>query len=493
MSILYPWMFFFLIPLFLLYINNPKESDKQKKRQTTLLYLSLFFIIISLSRVVIQEVPNEQKFDGDEFIIALDISYSMQAKDLKPSRYEAAKESIKKILTTQSKNRFSIFVFTTNTMLISPPTTDTTISLMALNSLEPKYILTKGTSLSNLIKTISKLPLKKKKLLIFSDGGEQKNIDEIVKLCKKNHIMPYIVATGTTKGSVLKKGFKSIKDSQQNLVISKINPMLKDWANRCGGRYYELQDSSVNIPYQIISDIKLDKILNTKTTIKVKNNKELFYIPLLLAIMLFFLAITKLHQLYIVVIALFLPHPAHSSMVDFYHLNRANEFFKHSKYIQSADEFSKLSPSIQSYYNQGVAYYKAKKYKIAMEYFSQIKSSDKKIKQKLFYNMGNCAMRLKKYNRAKIYYQKALSIGYDEDSFYNLCLIYKLKLKQTKDLSKSLPKQSSKKQTQASQKKQKAKNKKQKKQQKRTNPKYKLGYKAYELINKGYTDEKSPW
>ncbi len=516
MSVLYPWIFFFLIPLLLLYKGEPIEPDKKKKLQKSLLYISLFFILLSVSRPVITNTLSEQKFSSEEFIIALDASYSMQGDDLKPNRYSVAKKNIKKILDTLKTNRFCIFVFTTNTMLISPPTTDTDISMMALNSLEPKYILTKGTSLLNLIKTISKIPYDKKNLLIFSDGGEDKELSKLINLCKTNNIIPYIVATGSSDGVLLRKNSKIIKDTYNNLIISKINPILKDFALKSGGRYYELKNSSTNVAQQIISDIKSSKDKNKQNNIKVQSFKELFYIPLIFAIISFFIAVTKLHQLYIFLPFVFLPHQLHSSILDFYHLNKANNLFKEAKYIQSAKEFSKLSPSIESYYNQGVAYYKAKRYRVAIEYFSQIKSKNKKIKQKLLYNMGNCAIKLKRYDRAKIYYKKALNLGYDEDSFYNLLLIYKLALEQKDDLSNLLPKQNSKKQTNASKKNKTSssassskqqtqqssagsgsKNKKTKQtvqknnQQSKSN--YKLGYKAYELINKGYTDEKRPW
>ncbi len=70
-------------------------------------------------------------------------------------------------------------------MLISPPTTDSTISMMALNSLEPKYILTKGTSLLSLFQSIAKTSYKQKNLIIFTDGGEDKDLASLVDICKK--------------------------------------------------------------------------------------------------------------------------------------------------------------------------------------------------------------------------------------------------------------------------------------------------------------------
>lgn len=521
MTFLYPWVLFGLIPLYFLYKSDKKE--KENRRQKKLLYAALFFILLALSRPVIINAPSEQKFDAKDYIIALDASFSMQADDLKPSRYEVAKKNIAHILRTLNKDRFSIFAFTSNAMLISPPTTDSAISMMALNSLKPKYILTKGTSLPSLFKTIAKTSYKQKNLIIFTDGGEDRDLSKLIKLCKKNSIIPYIVAAASNSGTTLKKDEKPILDNNKNLVISKINPLLKSLATKCNGKYYELSTNK-DIADEIIADIqKQDSSIKSAT--KVLSYKELFIFPLFIALMSFFLSVTKLHQLFVFVPLLFLPYPSHAAVLfDFYHNVKAKEAYQGKKFLSAAQEFQKFSPSPLSYYNSAVSYYRAKKYKKAAALFSQIKSTDPRLKQKIFYNLGNCAVKLKKYNRAKKYYQQALALGFDKDAFYNLSLLYKLNVKEQKNLANELQKKniqkkqtskekqnekkdasksgSSKSNQKASQKSSgSGKNNKKKKKQNqnlqlvkhKNKSNYKLGYKAYELINKGYTNEKHPW
>jgi Ca-activated chloride channel family protein len=520
MTLLYPWVLFGLVPLYFFYKSDRKEQES--KRQKNLLYTALFFTLLALTRPVIINTPSEQKFDAKDYIIALDASFSMQADDLEPSRYEVAKKNIAHILKELNKDRFSIFAFTSNAMLISPPTTDNAISMMALNSLEPKYILTKGTSLLSLFETIAKISYKQKNLIIFTDGGEDKELTKLINICKKNTIVPYIVATGSKSGTTLKKEGKPILDSNKNLVISRINPLLEPLAKECGGKYYEL-NTNKDISGEIIADIKKQDNSMQSTT-KVLSYKELFIFPLFIALLSFFLSVTKLHQLFVFLPLLFLPYPVHAtSLFDFYHNSQAKQAYKSKKFMHAAQEFQKLSPSPTSYYNSATAYCKAKNYKKAAALFSQIKSTDPILKQKIFYNLGNCAVKLKKYNQAKKYYQKALALGFDKDAFYNLSLLYTLNLKETKNLSDMLAKK--KKQNKQNKKEQQnkenktnksassntnqkasqkssgsgknSKKKKEKQNLQRTKHKnksqYKLGYKAYELINKGYTNEKHPW
>jgi Ca-activated chloride channel family protein len=135
--------------------------------------------------------------------------------------------------------------------------------------------------------------------------------------------------------------------------------------------------------------------------------------------------------------------------------------------------------------------------------------------------MGNAAFLLKKYDKAKQLYINALLLGEDKDALYNLNLIKRLHLKSHTDVAKMLPKKEPQQEKKATNKQEKKNSKKAKasagssgsskqsstgnsqtkKQQtqrktKQTRPKannYKLGYKVYEQINKGYSNEKEPW
>ena len=185
MSFLNSWIFFALIPLYFLYKKDSKtakstlfmQENRSETKQGKLLFLTLAFLIVALARPVLQNSLEEEKFDAQEYIIALDASYSMQADDVQPSRYEAAKTLIKELIHSHPKDRFSLLAFTSNTLLISPPTTDGTISTMALDALDPANILTKSTELKQLFETVSKMPLQKKNLIIFSDGGDETDVD----------------------------------------------------------------------------------------------------------------------------------------------------------------------------------------------------------------------------------------------------------------------------------------------------------------------------
>ena len=534
MEILHLWTFVLLMPLYLLYKQEIQRLDTEAlvddtalgKRQIKLLFLALMFIVLGLSRPVITTSKVDEKFDSQEFIVAIDASFSMQAEDLKPTRYKVAKEAVAKLLHSRPMDRFSLFAFTSNALLISPPTTDTAISLMALNALEPRYILSKSTNLKSLLERIASSSFKEKKLIVFTDGGDEKDLNALSKICQDNAIVLYIVATGSERGASLRKDGKLIKDQYSSLVISRINPILKELAIQSGGKYYELTTSELSVIDKLSDDLANKQ--KEEASVSVSSYMDLYYLPLFIAIVLFLLAVTNLHQrsLLLLLLMVGVPDTTRAGTFDFYYIGKGMEHFKAKEYDASAESFTKVSASTISYYNIGVAYYKAGKYKDAMRYFGAIETKDKNLKQHLFYNMGNCAVRLERYDRAMRYYAQALTLGEDEDTRYNLQLLQKLHLNNKVNVTDMLPqkdpvtkKSSSKKlDTTQDDKKEgqnsnansnqqsdqssagsgsskKGETKKAQKVQESTPSKsdYKVGYKLYELINKGYTDEKEPW
>ncbi len=520
MLFLESWAFFGIVPLALLY---RRFSRSERTRQIRLLFASALFMLIALARPVIDNSYVEERFDAHDYIVAIDTSYSMMADDLPPSRYTRAKAAIKKLFALHPKDRFTLFAFTSNALLISPPTTDTAVSTMALEALNPEYILTKSTSLASLFKTVAKLPMKRKDLVLFSDGGDEHDIAALAKIARENGIVLFIVATATQKGAALKKEGRYIKDNSGAIVISKTNPMLPDLADATGGRYYRLADAgSVET---LSKELRNDRTRKEKT--RVKSYRELFYFPLLVALVLFLLAVTRLHRRLTLptFVLLLLPHTAEAGMFDVYYIGQARSQYEQGEYKAAAEAFEKLTPSVESYYNTANAWYKAGRYKKALQYYSQIRTPDPALKRNIYYNMGNCAAKLERYDLAERYYVYALNLGEDADALFNLNLLRRLKPPSKKDLSDMLPPkggESAKKQRAHAPSKQKqerqnaggaeksgraaskqsnasgsggksgqkaaakAKNNRQK-------TPYRFSYKAYERINKGYTDEKEPW
>ena len=519
MSFLNPWAFLMIGIVLWIF-----KDIVVLKSQNRVILVTLILALIALARPIITNEITKEKFVAHEYILALDASFSMNMDDIKPSRYKLAKQNIISLLNKNTNDMFSIFAFTTNPLLISPPTTDHNIAISALDALTQEYILTKGTSLTTLLEQISKLEQKHKSLIIFSDGGEENDVDALLSIAHKNSITINIVATGSKNGTILKKDNKAIKDVDAHLIISRVNPILKTLASGTKGFYIELDADHKDISLEIQTYLDKQNLDAQKLDADIVSYKELYFIPLFIAFVLLLTSLTKF-QKYIPFLALLLfvsPNfDTSASMLDFYHKKVAQEAYKDKNYTLAIKEFKKLTPSKYSYISIANSYYKNKEYKNAMRYYSMIKSKNKKIKSIVFYNMANSASRLKKYKRAKTLYKQSLALNYTKEAYENLLKIIKLEPKT--DVSAMLPHVDSKKVKNISQKQeQKQDDKKQqssssksqqkaskatqgggsnskKKKDAKTSQKqgdknrYKMGYNAYELINKGYLDEKRPW
>jgi len=159
MNLLYPHFLWLAIPLVLLWIRGTKKIEMRIH-----LWI-LMLIVLALVRPVKEGELQQAEIEGRDIIIALDVSYSMQADDLKPNRYTFAKKTIQHLLALNPTDNIMLIAFTTNPLLLSPPTTDHALISVALENLNPEYILTKGTSLEKLFQKIVSFSTSSKNLI----------------------------------------------------------------------------------------------------------------------------------------------------------------------------------------------------------------------------------------------------------------------------------------------------------------------------------------
>ena len=177
MSFLNGAVLWLLLPLIAYVIKGKKQNLSQYLR-----WVVLALLIVAMARPALSESKSSKKVEAQSLIFALDLSRSMSAKDIKPSRRVASQESIKAFLKQNQNDQIALVGFTINPLLLSPPTTDHKLVALALENLNSDYILTKGTDLNRLFKKIAKFSDKEKKVVLFSDGGDEPIGDELVEL-----------------------------------------------------------------------------------------------------------------------------------------------------------------------------------------------------------------------------------------------------------------------------------------------------------------------
>ena len=511
MTLLYPSFLWLLIPLAIL-------LWKHTNKIVHLVHIIiLMLILLSLARPVQEQSLQLSSIQAKDIIIALDVSYSMRAKDLLPTRYEFAKETIKVLLEKNPSDNIMLMAFTTNPLLLSPPTTDHALINIALQSLNPEFILTKGTSLEKLFIHLSSMQLSQKNLILITDGGEESDVNKLIPLLIDTDVSLTILALGSKQGTTIEnKDGSLLKDKQGNLVISRINPLLEDLAYGAKGTYLSASSSSAATANSLNNILRKN---NTKAEIikKIQHHyAERYQWPLLLALILFLMLHTRAIKYLFILFTLF-GLQVQASFIDTYHLNQAYKSYDKQDFSTVKEHLKKIQTrSLQSQITLANAYYKEGKYTQAIKVYKSIQSTSAKIKQQLYYNIANAYTKLEAYDKAKTYYTKALQLGDDEDAAHNLACIALLHDRKEGALgiahpksqggasSKSEMKEDKKKKTQEEDASssgsggggEKSMQKDQKKNRLPMNVHAKpqpLGSKVYELINKGYIHENHPW
>ncbi len=503
MSFLNAYFLWILLPLAVYLFRGKKKQSLQQY----LRWVALLFLVFAIARPVLVQHSNKETLPAHSIIIALDLSVSMNANDIKPSREKASRETIKALLEENLYDQISLIGFTTNPLLLSPSTTDHKLVAMALDAMKSEYLLTKGTKLKKLLKKVAQFPDQEKILLLFSDGGDEQVDEALVDFANESNIKVLVIAMATQSGSTISdKNEEVLKDKAGHIVVSKFNSSVGALGKVVP---FEGVESTVS---NIQKWIEEQKNLEDGVTRESHNYFELFFIPTFLALLFFFLSATRFSLKVVALLAL-LNIPLQAG-----NLHSAYEHYENEEYTATLEELSDIEPkTLESQLALGNTYYKLKKYKKAKSVFKTLKSTNPKIKQQLLYALGNCEAKMAYYEKAKNYYVKALQLGEDNDTLHNLELVIFFKDRDSSKVGFTNPnsaqasnntteleeteeeKPSSRKDEKSGSsggggsKKNKNSTVKVVKSTEASKSKREMSSKAYDLINEGYIREQKPW
>jgi Ca-activated chloride channel family protein len=239
-----------------------------------LFLVALILIIFALARPKYGNETRTVINESSEIIVALDVSRSMLAEDLKPSRLEKAKMMILRVIEENPGEKIGVIVFSGTAMWQCPMTYDLQAVKLFLKTVTTDVLSFGGTQISNAIllasRAVSNLNSSSgKAMLLISDGeNHDSKIKEAVNAAKKVGLKIISVGIGTHEGSPIPLRDKTgsirdyIRDRNGQVVISKVNSvLLKNAAEETGGKYFD--SSNKDISNTLIQAIRnLDKHAN---------------------------------------------------------------------------------------------------------------------------------------------------------------------------------------------------------------------------------------
>ena len=292
------FIIFYLIYIVRLLRINSSISVSFKGVITKIIFRSTYFflMIIALLGPSFGSSKKEIKVIGKDIMIAIDLSESMNANDIQPSRLEKIKFELKKIIDEFNSDRIGIIMFSNEAYIQCPLTYDKNALNLFIETLNTGLVPNSGTDFGPpLDLSLDKLLVKKiqkndksKIIILISDGEDfGENTYEIVDKIKESSIKLFTVGIGTAQGTriILRNGlFKKDKDGKE--VITKLNSTsLKKIANETKGKYFEIsnQINQINGMIYEIKEIKGD-LIDSKF-MDVTKNKYFYFLFVALMLM----------------------------------------------------------------------------------------------------------------------------------------------------------------------------------------------------------------
>ncbi len=252
---------------------SPESSVFKSFLKISVFCLGLTFLIISLTNPKMGTKIQTVKRQGVDVVFALDVSKSMLAEDIAPSRLDKAKQLIIRIIEKLGSDRVGIIIYAGNSYPLLPITTDHAAAKMFLQNAHPDMVSSQGTAINEAIERgISYFDNDEQTnsfLFIVSDGEDhQENTLELAKEAVKKGIKIFTIGVGTEKGSPIpiKKngtvtGYK--KDSKGEVVMTRMNPEI-------------LQNIALESNGKFIDGNKTKKTIDTVKDILIKAEKSEF-------------------------------------------------------------------------------------------------------------------------------------------------------------------------------------------------------------------------
>ncbi|MFT3794406.1 VWA domain-containing protein [Flavobacterium sp.] len=227
---------------------SPEKSNFKPALKFTIMLLALASLILGLVNPKIGTKTETVKREGIDIVFAVDVSKSMLAEDVAPSRLEKSKQIVSQIVNNLGSDRIGIVAYAGSAFPVLPITSDYGVAKMFLQSMNTDMVSSLGTSLDEAIK-LSETYFDKKgktnKLLIMISDGEDhgEGAEEAAEEANKFGLKIITIGVGTEKGGPIplkKNGIvESFKrDQEGEVVITKLNQQsLKDIAKATKGGY----------------------------------------------------------------------------------------------------------------------------------------------------------------------------------------------------------------------------------------------------------------
>jgi Ca-activated chloride channel homolog len=262
-------------------------------------HLYVLLIIIAILGPSFGAMKKEIKTIGKDLYIAVDLSRSMDATDVQPSRLEKAKHEIQRLISRFNSDRIGLIIFSNDAYIQSPLTYDQNALQLYTQTLSTSLLPASGTDYVPVLQlvldkfrdsTSTPSAAQKAKVLVLISDGENFGdaAEELAEELNRQNVRVYTLGVGTSEGGriPLARNFK--RDKQGKIVTTTLQAEpLTQLAELTGGQYFEVNERVSEVSRLINAINAIEGELRESKTVDVAANKYIY--PLALALLLILL------------------------------------------------------------------------------------------------------------------------------------------------------------------------------------------------------------
>ena len=421
------------------YLLQEKPSQNNRWALTSSA-IAAFLVIVALAGPTWQRIPSPVFRNESALVIALDLSRSMDAEDIKPSRLIRARYKIADILKKRKDGQTALLVYSGAAFTVTPLTDDTETIASQLTALTTDIMPSEGDNaelvLNKAVDLFKQAGLQKGQILLVTDGVDVDKTKSAATALE--HYSLSILGIGTTEGAPIALSSGSfLKDEHGSIVIPKLNTAdLAKLAQQGNGVYQSISTDDSDI-------LALLSALEQPLQQQGKENKNLLLDqwedkgPWLLLLVLPLAALNFRKGLLTIGLVLLLPLPKNSYAVEWQDLWQNKD--QQAAQAYNSKEYDKAANLFENPDWKAAAHYKAGAYDKALE--SLVPKPDEK-NAAVLYNQANALAKSGQLEPAIKAYEKALALKpNDDDAKYNKELVEKALEKQKQEQKKQDDKQ----------------------------------------------------
>ncbi len=359
-------------------------------------------------------------------VIALDLSRSMDAQDLTPSRLARARLKILDILERRSSGQTALVVYSANAFTVTPLTTDTDTVAALVNSLSTDIMPSRGSyptvAMEKSRQLLDQAGAGFGEILLVTDGGSSPDAEEAARELRKAGYALSVLGVGTVEGAPIPRtsgGF--VTDNRGRIALPRLEERsLRALAAAGGGRFAALSADDSDLDRLLSASVR--QASSTDETLATDQWREEG--PWLLLLLLPLAALAFRRGWLLVVALAVTPHHAQASLWDDLWQNRDQQAARLLQEGKAADAAARFEDPEW----QAVARYRAGDYAGSAAAFANRGDA------RNLYNLGNAMALQGELDAAIDAYEQVLNIApEDEDAAYNLELVKSLKEQQQQE------------------------------------------------------------